>query len=251
MLLQLAKDLGNLIYPPVCLSCHALGVEPDSPFCRECSTAFTSLSSHPACPKCGVPIPDGSACPHCNGDGIYPLERIVALGAFREPLRKLVHEMKYRHRWPVAEILAERMLAEPRIRRVLDEADVLVPIPLHWQRQIVRGYNQADALARRLARLAGNRRSLKVARPIVRLKNTSAQTTVRSVADRVANVRFAFGLIDPKSVRDKRVVLVDDVRTTGSTLKAAARTLVEAEPAGIDAVVVAVADPGRRDFEMT
>lgn len=158
----------------------------------------------------------------------------------------MVHEMKYRHRWPVAEILADAMYAEPRIRKLLDETDVLIPIPLHWSRQIQRGYNQADTLARRLARRC---RSVSVEYPIVRLKNTSAQTQVRSAADRAANLRFAFGLIDGRSISGKRVALVDDVVTTGSTLKAAARAVREASPASISAIAVAVADPKRRDFQ--
>jgi ComF family protein len=177
---------------------------------------------------------------------VHPLGRIVALGPFREPLRAIIHSMKYRYRWPVAEILADQMLRQDRIRQLLDETDVLVPIPLHWSRQIWRGYNQADGLARRLAR---NRRLLGVAYPIVRLKNTAAQTTVCSIADRADNLRFAFGLSNPRSIRGKRIALVDDVSTTASTLKAAARAMGEASPAAINAVVIAVADPRRSDFQ--
>lgn len=193
-----------------------------------------------------LPVPDGSSCPFCTGDGIYPLESIIALGSFRDPLRKLVHEMKYHHRWPLAEILADRMLAESRVRNLLNEIDLLIPIPLHWTRQIARGYNQADALARRLAR---HRSDLSVSRAIVRLKNTTPQTTVRSIADRAENLRHAFGLVNPRSIANKRIALVDDVKTTGSTLKAAARALQDADPISIHAIVLAAADPRRRDFQ--
>jgi ComF family protein len=177
---------------------------------------------------------------------VHPFGKIVAFAPFREPLRSIIHSMKYRYRWPVAEILADQMLAHERIRRLLDETDVLVPIPLHWSRQIGRGFNQADALARRLARRHPH---LRVAHPIARLKNTAAQTTVRSIADRADNLRFAFGLLNPRSIRDKRVALVDDVTTTASTLKAAAGALKSASPAAISALVIAVADPRRQDFQ--
>jgi ComF family protein len=158
----------------------------------------------------------------------------------------MIHELKFRHRWPLAEVLARRILAEERISELLDETDVLVPVPLHWSRQISRGYNQTDSLARSLAR---RRRRIVVAHPIVRLKNTLAQTTIRSFADRAENLRFAFALADSSAIRGKRVVLVDDVMTTGATLKAAARALAEASPEAINAIVLAVADARRRDFQ--
>jgi ComF family protein len=154
--------------------------------------------------------------------------------------------MKYRHRWPLAETLADRMLAESRIRQILDEIDLLIPTPLHWSRHVRRGYNQADSLARRLAR---HRKGIAVARPIVRLKNTPAQTTVNSAADRATNLRHAFGLIDSRAIKGKRIALIDDVLTTGATLKAAARAVEDAGPASIHAIVLAVADPRRRDFQ--
>jgi ComF family protein len=245
VLTQLARDLTHFIYPPLCVGCKSIRHDADSDFCRTCRDSLSALAADPACPRCGAPIADGSACPFCRGTGIHPFEQIVALGPFREPLRRMVHEMKYHHRWPLAETLADRMLSEKRIRDVLDKSDVLIPTPLHWSRQIRRGYNQANSLAHRLARY---QKSLTVASPIVRLKNTSAQTTVNSVADRAANLRFAFGLVDANAVRGKHIALVDDVLTTGSTLKAAARAIGEADPASISAIVLAVADPRRRDF---
>jgi ComF family protein len=245
VLTQLARDLTHFIYPPLCVGCKSIRRDADSDFCLTCGESLSALAASPACPRCAAPIPDGSACPFCRGAGVHPFEQIVALGPFREPLRRMVHEMKYHHRWPLAETLADRMLSEKRIREVLDKTDVLVPTPLHWSRQIRRGYNQANSLAHRLARY---RKNLAVASPIIRLKNTSAQTTVNSVADRAANLRFAFGLVNANAVRGKHVALVDDVLTTGSTLKAAARAIGEADPASISAIVLAVADPRRRDF---
>ena len=137
-------------------------------------------------------------------------------------------------------------MGQPRVREVLDQIDLLIPTPLHWSRHVRRGYNQADSLACRLAKY---RKGIAVVRPIVRLKNTPAQTTVNSAADRAANLRFAFGLVDGRRIRGKRVALVDDVMTTGATLKAAARALDDAGPASIHAIVLAIADPRRRDFQ--
>ncbi|MGD0462593.1 MAG: phosphoribosyltransferase family protein [Tepidisphaeraceae bacterium] len=244
MLVRLFQDVANFIYPPCCVCCRS--ATNDSAFCCKCGEALSELAAAPACDRCGAPLPLGSACPRCAGAGIHPFGKIVALGPFRDPLRKIIHGMKYHYRWSVAEILADQMLAQERIGQVLDETEVLVPIPLHWSRQIWRGYNQADCLARRLAHHRG---SLRVGYPIVRLKNTASQTMVRSIADRDANLSHAFGLVDSKSIRHKRITLVDDVVTTGSTLKAAARAMAQAAPATINVLVLAVADPRRRDFQ--
>jgi ComF family protein len=236
------RDVINLVYPPRCSVCS--NPAEGSPFCPEC-TSQLETSAAGACPRCAMPIPDGASCPHCQGGGVYPFDSIVAAGPFRHTLRNLVHQMKYHHRWPLAEILAEWMLHDPRIAALLAETDCLIPIPLHFSRQIARGYNQADALACGLARRAG----IRIARPIVRLRNTAPQANIRSRQDRNENVHQAFGLTHPRSVRDKRITLVDDVITTGATLGAAARALLPADPASINALVLAVADPKRRDFQ--
>jgi ComF family protein len=242
---RLLQDVANFVYPPCCVCCR--GAADEGAFCSKCEEELSALAAAHACERCALPLADGGACTRCAGEGIYPFARIVALGAYREPLRESVLGMKYRHRWPVAEILADRMLGLARVRALLDETDVLVPIPLHWSRQILRGYNQADCLARRLAKY---RRGLRVVYPIVRLKNTASQTIVRSIADRDANLRFAFGLIDRNAVRRKRITFVDDVITTAATLKAAARAMEEAGVVEINGLVIAVADPRRRDFQV-
>lgn len=221
-------------------------MEDDPAFCAECRSQMAALASISMCERCAAPLPAGGACARCAGNGVYPFGHVAALGPFREPLRKIIHQMKYHHRWPVAEILADQMLRQRHVRRILDQTDVLVPVPLHWSRQVLRGYNQADALARRLSH---HLKHLRVAHPIVRLKNTFAQTAIRSFADRTFNLRNAFGLINPKPIRDRRVTLVDDVMTTAATLKAAARAIDDANPAAINAVVLAVADPRRADFQ--
>jgi predicted amidophosphoribosyltransferase len=100
------------------------------------------------------------------------------MGPFRDPLKRLIHQMKYHHRWPVAETLADRMVNQPRIRELLDNTDILVPMPLHWARQIGRGFNQADALAKRLSQRTG----ILLARPITRLRNTDYKNSMTSRA---------------------------------------------------------------------
>jgi ComF family protein len=242
----LVRDVGAWLYPPICIACKSPKEIPGTDFCRTCAESLTALASTASCPRCAAPSPESAACPFCRGAGMYPFESIVTLGPFRQPLRKMVHQMKYRHRWPLAVALADRLAAERRAMDLLNRCDILIPTPLHWSRHIQRGYNQADMIAGQLAR---HRRGLRLLRPLVRLKKTAAQTTVVSAADRAANLRFAFGLTSTKGLQGKTIALVDDVLTTASTLKSAARALQDANPAAIHAIVLAVADPRRRDFQ--
>ena len=128
----------------------------------------------------------------------------------------------------------------------MPESDVVVPVPLHRLRQIGRGYNQAEVVARRLA----SRCRKKLARPVVRLRNTESQTNMPSATQREQNMRDAFALLEDRHVRGKHVVVVDDVMTTGATLRAVAQALRPARPASLCAVVLAVADPKGRDFKV-
>lgn len=187
----------------------------------------------------------GDPCPHCNGKGVYPLEKIIRLGIFEDPLKHLIHQAKYHRRWPLAEFLADRLLEQERVKGLLTETDVLIPVPLHAWRHIKRGYNQADVIARRLKLHT----KIPVAHPVVRLRNTETQTHLHSQEKREENIRDAFGLVNAKPIRGKHVVIIDDVTTTGATLKEVARTVRDGEPASICAIVVAIADPKRRGFE--
>ena len=242
----LLSHVIDFCYPGACAICqsHAAG---RSALCETCDGELRLLERAPSCDRCAMPLAELDApCPYCDDKGVHPFERVLRLGIFEDPLKHLIHQAKYHHRWPLAEFLAERLSDQERVRTLLFETDVLVPVPLHVLRHIKRGYNQAEVLARRLTKL--NR--LKLAKPALRLRNTDTQTHIHSHAKREDNLRDAFDLINPKCIRGKHVVLVDDVMTTGATLKSFARCLKEAEPASLSAIVVAIADPKRRGFEV-
>jgi ComF family protein len=201
----------------------------------------------PSCDRCAMPLARrGDPCPYCRDKGVHSFDRIVRLGVFEDPLKHLIHQAKYHHRWPLVEFLAERLSEQERVKGLLTETQVLVAVPLHPIRHIRRGYNQAELLARKLASL--NR--LNAVKPAVRLRNTETQTHIKSHDKRIENLRDAFGLVKPRCIRGKHVVIVDDVMTTGSTLRSFARSLKAAKPASLSAIVIAIADPKHRGFEV-
>ncbi|MBC8105518.1 MAG: ComF family protein [Anaerolineae bacterium] len=184
-------------------------------------------------------------CAHCLGEGVPHFERVTRLGVFDDPLKHLIHQMKYHRRWPIAEMLARRLVGHEPVKALLSETDVLVPVPLHPFRQISRGYNQAEVLAQTIGRECG----IRVAKPLARVRRTPMQTAMPSQTQRMENLKDAFLLVNQKQVREKNVVLIDDVMTTGATLQSAARVLVDAKPASLCALVIAVADPKHHDFQ--
>ena len=241
----LVTQLMDFCYPGACAGCAA-ATERGAALCDDCGDELRKLETAAACRSCGKPLAqDGAPCPHCLGDGLAHYEWVLRLGTFADPLKHLVHQVKYHRRWPLAEVLADRLLASEKVKGLLTETDVIVPVPLHRLRQISRGYNQAEVIARRLAK----RCRVRVARPVVRLRHTESQTNMTLAAQREENMRDAFALVNPGPVRGKNVVVVDDVMTTGATLRAVARALKPANPASLCAVVLAVADPKGRGFE--
>jgi ComF family protein len=173
------------------------------------------------------------------GKGPRNFERVVRLGPFVGPVRTMIHHLKYHRRWGIGEELAMRLLRRETVKALLQETQVLVPVPLHWRRQLTRGYNQAEVIARRFGKAC----KIPVARPVRRVRNTETQTHMHSLARRTENLREAFELVDGGAVAGKHLAIVDDVWTTGATLQAMARVLKKAKPASLSAIVVATANP--------
>jgi ComF family protein len=242
---QLVRDVVDFVYPVRCASCAA-DFDGGGFLCQLCNGQLDMLASAPACRYCARPIVGENApCPWCRGEGLHPFQTIIRLGKFDDPLKQLIHRMKYNRRWNLAGFLAERLVEEERVRELMKNTETLVPVPLHWRRQISRGYNQADELAAALAR----RCKLKLIHAVKRVRPTETQTSIHSRTLREENVRGAFALRKWKSLAGKRIVLIDDVMTTAATLQTVGRALKPAKPASISAIVLAVADPKGRDFQ--
>jgi len=180
----------------------------------------------------------GALCPRCAG-GPRAFAKARAFGVYDGALREHLHRVKYLGDRPAAEALGLVLARWVREGRELGPADLVVPVPLHPLRLRERGFNQADLLAAAVARALG--RPVNPA-ALVRTRPTRAQSQL-PVEAREANVRGAFAVPHPAAVRARRVLLVDDVLTTGATADAASEALYRAGASRVEVVCVAAASP--------
>lgn len=230
---DLVHGLVQLLYPGACLVC---GASTDSTrFCPSCQDGLTN-DPHPSCPRCagtvGPFVTLEGGCTSCRQHS-YAFERVIRLGPYAGVLRDVILRMKHRPGETLAEAVGELWAATAEARLQGLEAQVVIPVPLFWRRRLSRGFNQSSALARMLAyRLHLPCRP----RLLLRTRHTPSQTR-QTASARPANVRQAFHASAHKELAGKRVLLIDDVLTTGSTAHEAARAL---RSAGASSIVVAV-----------
>lgn len=192
-----------------------------------------------ACRRCGKLVgQEGAGCQVCFDKGLTHIGEVARLSTYEGPARGLLLSMKFAGRWGIAEYLGRQLGRSERVLELAREADLVVAIPLHWRRMWGRGFNQAEVLAQRMSAAVGK----KPARVLKRVKATDAQSRQTSVTARKRNLAQAFHVKEPALVEGKRVLLVDDVLTTGATCIEAARALRRAGAKRVDVVVVAVPD---------
>ncbi|TAK72590.1 MAG: ComF family protein [Dehalococcoidia bacterium] len=218
----------DLLFPPRCALCGRGGVL----LCDGCAATLPPADGD-RCERCWMPVARATLCRHCYQQP-PAFESIRAAFVMDGPARRLAHELKYEGMTSLAEPMAELMAACADVA----EADVVVPVPLHPARERSRGYNQASELARHLAAVA---RLPYEARASCRLRDTAALARTMHRDERRAIVAGAFAA-DRGRIDGRRLLLVDDVVTTGATLDACAGALRAAGASAVRCVTWARAD---------
>jgi ComF family protein len=234
----------DTLYPPLCLNCEAAIADADA-LCGTCFTQLRAITA-PLCPRLGLPFQVSLGPDALSAEAIAdppPFGRARSAVVYNEVARTIVSRLKYGDRPELARFCARLMTGAGA--ELWADAPILVPVPLHPMRQVGRRYNQSGELARALGKFTG----LSVDPGLVRRVKRTRQQVGLSADQRARNVAGAFAA-HPESLarsRGKRVVIVDDVITTGSTIKAVTRALQKAGIAEVDVISFARAVQGHEN----
>ena len=197
------------------------------------------------CHRCGLSVGPGEAsvegCHACRGSRLH-WDRVVRLGAYKSPLRERIVAMKFGRAWPYARAFGDQLghaVGRPDGKR----STVVCPVPLHWRRRLSRGYDQTMLIAKAFAAAL----DLPLM-PLLRRVKYTAPMTLQFVSKRDAVVRHAF-VCEPVDLTGHDVWLIDDVLTTGATLRSCCRELRKCKPERINVAVLAKSAPNAGDFK--
>jgi ComF family protein len=240
---RLAVALLDLLLPPTCVTC-ATPVDVPGLQCGACFGELTTIGE-PCCLCCGAPFElawhavEGGMCQRCL-DSPPPFHRARAALSYDKASRRLVLPFKHGDRIELASILARKMAQAGK--ELLREAEILVPVPLHRRRLFVRRYNQSALLAQRLGGMTG--------RPVMvdalRRLHATESLGAKSAGERRDEVAGAFAVRPRRTaaIEGRRILLIDDVMTSGATASACTESLLAAGAASVDVLVaVRVPDP--------
>jgi ComF family protein len=233
-----SRSVRDVIYPPACATC-GLPIAGNGGLCAHCWRSVRFLE-RPYCEVLGLPFSYDPGPGMLSAEAIAnppPFDRLRAVAAHEGAVRDLVHRLKYGDRTDLAPMMARWMWRAGH--EALVQADAIVPVPLHRWRLFSRQYNQSAELSRALARLSGKPM---VSGVLLRVKRTQKQVGLNAKG-RADNVKGAFKVLERRrdEVLGRRLVLIDDVYTTGATVNAASRALKRAGAAEITVLTFAMA----------
>jgi len=215
------KTLLDLIYPPVCHLCQHRLKENEKLVCNPCWCQI---------PEINLPSDDLKF----FENQLQEISGILAVWEYNDQIRRIIHLFKYNGYTAFSQYIGTKMAVLCLVSSEFKTADYLLPVPLHRVRLRERGYNQSLLLSRQISLITGiecNEKLLK------RVRNTKTQTRLNS-RKRFKNVALAFKVVNAKSIAGKTIIIVDDIITTGSTIRACAAELLKA---GAKKILVLVA----------
>lgn len=233
----------DFFYPRTCLHCNRnLNNSRELYLCEECRKQIPYVDEF-HCVRCGASTGHYAislmkeGCAVCKGRRLS-FDAMTAIAHYDGVAKTLIHKFKYARQKFLFRIVNDIVLSQKKLRGVVSDVDVVVPVPLHWFKKMQRGFNQSELLSLGIRRRFSKPVSTN---NLCRIKNTESQTHL-SRTQRQANIHNAFFVKHPKLFRGKRILLVDDVLTTGVTASECSKKLKEAGAGSVHLLVLANAE---------
>lgn len=238
-LFQLKDDILDFVYPQSCPICQKSLKKDENQICEECRKTLAILPA-PFCPYCRSFFEGNEAIIRHHTICLNQPEdrRILAvrsLGRFDDQFQKLIHRLKYGKKIPLGRQLAESLGQAVAKTEVFTDCDLVIPVPLHRVRQRERGFNQSQVLAEGISEAI----NIPVLKGVLKRKKNTQDQTYLNAKQRAENVKNAFVITKPEMISGKKVILVDDVMTTGATLNECAGMLLAAGAKSVLAATLA------------
>lgn len=231
--LDLKDDILDLIFPQHCIICKKYLSRKEENICQPCWDNLVFLPS-PFCAECRSFVEKDRKCKRCEDES--GLSLVYSLGNFDESYQRLIYAFKYGQLLNLGKRLGSTLGEKIKEDKRFLECDFLIAVPLHSSRKRKRGFNQSEILADEISQKIG----LPVLKDILKRKKKTKDQTNLDTKEREENVRGAFEVRDRDKISGKNIILVDDVITTGATLKECARTLTQAGASGVLGLTVVV-----------
>lgn len=242
MLHRIRSTIFDILFPPICICCATYMHDATEPLCAKCY-AMIEKNTALSCPICSRRLANNKrACRHGKRDLVRFPYILGAPAHYGDPvIKRSIHACKYEGMHSVSATLA-RLLTEygkglePQ-PHIFNTRPIVVPIPLHHKKDRKRGFNQSALIARSFA----DQMNFSYDEPLIKVINNDAQAQTKTHQERFARIQNGFAIPNPAHVRNKNIILIDDVSTSGATLSEAARTLKAAGARHILALVIAKA----------
>ena len=222
------------IYPPKCMICREILIHGEEfSVCGECLENLPFISGA-TCKICGEPS-ENEICRYCEETALPPFKRNYAVFVYNDDIRNVIHAFKYSNRPFFGKGLAGLMY-EHSDKNIFKNTDYIVPVPIHKKRLRERGYNQAEILANEISLKSG---VSMIPDLLLRIKNTKPQNTL-NIREREMNTKDAFGFNKKYNLGCKKFLIIDDIHTTGNTLKECASLLKQNRAGEINCLTLSI-----------
>lgn len=209
------QQILNLIYPQTCGICEKISKEP---ICKKCETKLNELL------VCKV-----------NNYSDKNFIRHLYLFKYEGIIRERIIQYKFKDKAYINEMFVNFIIKNEKICGILKKYDIISPVPISNNRKKIRGYNQTELIARKLANILNN---LVFEDSLKKIKDIAPQSTLKG-EQRIQNVKNAYGILNEEVIQGKNIILLDDVYTTGSTVNECSRVLKLAGAKNVDVLTIA------------